>query len=104
MKARDLILAASVETGHPVKPRAGENERWENDEGQLHRDGGPALEHADGDRVWYQNGQPHRDGKPALECSDGTRAWYLRGRLIAVNTMGNYRAALAANGFPPDIT
>ena len=29
---------------------------WYNDEGQLHRLDGPAMEYADGTKYWYQNG------------------------------------------------
>ena len=127
MKARDLILAAGAETGHPVKPRSNEKERWENDEGQLHRDngpaveykdgtrvwwqsdqlhrnGGPAVEHASGYRAWYQNDQRHRDDGPAIEYADGTRMWHLNGRFVAQNADPDYQAVLAANGFPPDVS
>ena len=103
MKARDLILAASAETGHPVKPRSGEKERWENSEGQLHRYDGPAVEYTDGFRVWYQNDQRHRDDGPAVEHADGYREWWQSDRLIARNDQPDYQAVLAANGFPPDI-
>ena len=54
--------------------------RWFDAAGDLHRDGGPAIERADGTREWYQHGQLHRDGGPAIEYSDGTREWYQRGQ------------------------
>jgi hypothetical protein len=31
--------------------------RWYNEDGQLHREDGPALECADGDKSWWINGQ-----------------------------------------------
>ena len=55
--------------------------RYVNAKGQLHRLDGPAVEHSDGIKEWYQNGQRHRDGGPALEEPDGTRVWYQFGQL-----------------------
>lgn len=31
--------------------------RWYNEEGQYHREDGPAIEWADGSKFWYLNGQ-----------------------------------------------
>ena len=31
--------------------------RWYNEAGQLHREGGPAIEWADGSKSWWLNGQ-----------------------------------------------
>jgi len=45
----------------------------------LHRENGPAIEYADGDKFWYQNGQLHRTDGPAIEWSDGTESWYQNG-------------------------
>ena len=70
--------------------------------GLLHREGGPAVEHASGVKEWYLNNQRHReDGPariwvgecrewwfknqlhredgPAIEFEDGTKAWFLNG-------------------------
>ena len=33
----------------------------------LHRENGPAVECADGDKFWHQNGQRHRTDGPAIE-------------------------------------
>ena len=38
-----------------------------NNAGELHRDEGPAIEYADGDKFWYQNGNLHRTDGPAIE-------------------------------------
>lgn len=43
--------------------------------GLLHRDSGPAVEWADGTKVWYQHGKRHRVDGPALEFNDGTKFW-----------------------------
>jgi hypothetical protein len=75
--------------------------RWYNDKEKLHRLDGPAIEYADGDKVWYVDGKLHRldgpaiedagykswwvDGKrhrldgPAVEDADGSKSWYVNG-------------------------
>ena len=57
------------------------NVRWYDASDQFHRDGGPAIEYADGTRTWYQHGQRHRDGGPAIEYADGTKLWYQHDKL-----------------------
>ena len=53
------------------------NKRWYNDVGQYHRLDGPAVELADGDKVWYLNGKLHREDGPAIEDANGTNEWWL---------------------------
>ena len=48
--------------------------RWYVD-GELHRDGGPAVQYTDGSEMWYREGQLHRVDGPAYKCSDGTSYW-----------------------------
>ena len=48
--------------------------------GKLHRTDGPAIEYADGDKCWYQNGKLHRLDGPAVEYANGYRAWYQNGK------------------------
>ena len=54
---------------------------WKNKEGRFHREDGPAIECADGDKFWYQNGELHRDGGPACEYTKGDKSWYKNGNL-----------------------
>ena len=54
---------------------------WRNEAGQLHRLDGPAIEWADGTKLWYVNGQRHRLDGPAIEHTDGYKAWYVNGQL-----------------------
>ena len=49
--------------------------------GQAHREGGPAIETAAGDRYWYCNGKLHREDGPAVIYGSGTRKWLLNGAL-----------------------
>ena len=55
--------------------------RYHNTLGQVHRVYGPAFEHPDGSREWWQTGQRHRLDGPAIECSGGYQAWYQNGQL-----------------------
>jgi len=68
---RDAALRRVVETDGTVCHY--------NRAGELHREDGPAVEDANGDRWWYLDGQRHRDNGPAVECADGARAWWLHG-------------------------
>ena len=53
--------------------------KWLNEVGQLHRIEGPAIEYADGSKVWFLNGKLHREGGPAYEGANGSKWWYLNG-------------------------
>jgi hypothetical protein len=50
---------------------------WYNEQDQLHREDGPAIEYASGDKYWYRNGKLHREDGPAMECANGTKYWYI---------------------------
>ncbi len=54
---------------------------WTNDEGQLHREDGPAVEFHSGTKFWYQNGELHRLDNPAVEYENGDKKWYQNGEL-----------------------
>ena len=53
--------------------------KYFNNAGQLHREGGAAVEQANGDKFWYQNSLIHRTDGPAVEWSDGGKLWYQNG-------------------------
>ena len=57
------------------------NSRWYKDAKCkiLHRENGPAVEYADGDKFWLQNGLLHRTDGPAVEWANGTKEWYING-------------------------
>ena len=46
----------------------------------LHREDGPAIEWADGDKFWYINGKFHREDGPAVEYTNGSKSWYINGK------------------------
>lgn len=44
---------------------------WEDRQGRLHRDGGPAIEQPDGSKAWWIHGEPLcRDPFPTAERRD----------------------------------
>jgi antitoxin component YwqK of YwqJK toxin-antitoxin module len=48
----------------------------------LHREGGPAIEYANGGKEWYRDGKHHREDGPAAEWPDGSKKeWYWDGKL-----------------------
>ena len=42
----------------------------------LHRENGPAVEYADGSKLWLQDGKYHRTNGPAIEWASGAKSWY----------------------------
>ena len=54
---------------------------WYNEKGELHREDGPAVEYANGDKEWYLSGERHREDGPAFECANGRKEWWLNGNL-----------------------
>ena len=56
-------------------------EIWELD-GQLHREGGPAIIWPDGSEEWYFHDQLHREGGPAITEPDGTEEYWELGERI----------------------
>ena len=45
-----------------------------------HREDGPALESANGDKYWYLDGKLHRVDDAAVEWANGYKAWYINGK------------------------
>ena len=39
--------------------------------------------YANGTKYWYQNGQWHREDGPAVEYASGTKYWYLNGENLS---------------------
>ena len=65
---------------YTVKVRTDDTKQWYLN-GEFHREDGPAIECANGDKYWCLNGKFHREDGPAIEYADGDKCWYLNGRL-----------------------
>ncbi len=70
------------------------NIRYYNDKGQFHREDGPAIEYANGDKFWYFNGMRHRVDGPAEEYR-GVHKYY-----SIMNELYSYEEWLAIKDFP----
>jgi hypothetical protein len=62
-----------------------EDKRWYNNNGELHRLEGPAIEYKSGTKYWFNNGELHRLEGPAVEFAAGTKFWYINGKQIYCN-------------------
>jgi hypothetical protein len=49
--------------------------------GNLHREGGPAIEYANGTKEWWLKGRRHREGAPAIEYAEGSKSWFLNDKI-----------------------
>ena len=87
MNERDLIfkqykLIKEAEEQQPtMKVDAEGNKFWSLPNGKLHREDGPAVENANGDKEWWVNDELHREDGPAIEYANGTISWYVNGKL-----------------------
>jgi hypothetical protein len=52
---------------------------WKNEAREFHREDGPAIEYAKGNKFWYLNGKRHREDGPAIEWSNGDKSWFING-------------------------
>ena len=48
----------------------------------IHNEGGPAIEQANGVKHWYKYGHRHREDGPAVEFRDGTCQWYFNSKWL----------------------
>jgi len=46
------------------------NRLWYNDEGELHRENGPAFEGTNGVKWWFRDGVEYRDNGPVFDFGD----------------------------------
>ena len=56
---------------------------WINEEEQVHRGDGPAVEYSNGRREWYKNGKLHRENGPSLVWYEGSHSYYLNNKEYA---------------------
>lgn len=61
--------------------RGDDHDFWKNEDGELHRIGGPAIIYDSGVKNWYRNGKLHREDGPAMEYPGGRACWFLDGFL-----------------------
>jgi len=58
----------------------GDGTKWWNlPNGNLHREGRPAVEFGNGSKYWYINNKRHREDGPAIEYGSGDKEWWVNG-------------------------
>jgi len=72
---------------------------WCLQNGEYHRDGGPAIEEANGIKRWYQQGKKHREDGPAVESADGTQQWWFKGKQLNVSSQEEFIRHLKLKAF-----
>lgn len=55
---------------------------WRNEEDELHREDGPAIDRYDGWGQWYNNGELHRLNGPAIDYGPHAEWWVNDRRII----------------------
>jgi hypothetical protein len=64
-------------------------------DGRIHRNNGPAIEHADGTLEWRIHNKRHREDGPAIIYPSGTEQWYFRGEQIEVDSQEEFEKVIA---------
>jgi hypothetical protein len=73
---------STVKNTSTIKVNKWGDKQWFREDGKLHREDGPAIELANGDKQWWVNGKLHRDDGPAFEClRTGYKEWWIKGNL-----------------------
>lgn len=65
-----------------ILTKVGETNYYYNEQGQLHRVDGPAVEWPDGSKKWYLNGNLHSVEGPAILFGDGSTQYAIEGKLM----------------------
>ena len=81
------------------------DKKWKNEEGQPHREDGPAYVGLDGYKEWLVNGSLHRVDGPAIEYASGTKRHWIEGKALTEEEFQNHpksthwpKMTVAANG------
>lgn len=57
---------------------------YRNEQGEFHRENGPAIKYSDGGKAWFINGKRHRVGGPAEDYLE-VKAWWKNGKRHRLN-------------------
>ena len=63
-----------------IKKEYNDRIEYRNEQGELHRTDGPAIEWNSGSKEWYINGERHREDGPAIEYLTSDREWWINGK------------------------
>jgi hypothetical protein len=57
---------------------------------ELHREDGPAIEWADGDKWWWADGKRHRLDGPAIEYGNNNKSWWVDDKHLTEEQFNNH--------------
>ena len=84
--------------GGPAIEEANGIKRWYQ-HGKLHRDDGPAIEDAKGNKWWYQYSLVHRENGPAIVSFDGVETWWIKNKILKVNSQEEFERYMKLKAF-----
>ena len=67
--------------------------------GKRHREDGPAAEYTNGSKFWFYHGEFHREDGPAIEYHDGSKNWYYHGRHLSCSSQYEFERLLGLKAF-----
>jgi hypothetical protein len=76
--AGNLLMEVKMDV---IKTVYEDRTEYRNEHGELHREDGPAVEYAKGNKYYYINGELDREDGPAVENPDGHKEYYKNGKL-----------------------
>ena len=65
----------------------------------MHREDGPAIEYANGDKSWYINDQHHREAGPAIEFANGYKEYWLNDKRIYCDSQEEFLRLMKMKAF-----
>ena len=66
-----------------------ERYEWRLPDGTRHREDGPAVEFANGYKLWWVYGKRHRLDGPAVEWANGRKSWWIEGKFYNIGPTPN---------------
>jgi hypothetical protein len=92
MTKSKAVIDSAVQHGDKSIMRIGKDAAvWRSKKtGQLHREGGPAIEWRDGRKYWYRYNECHRLDGPAIENEQGVNMYYVDGRRFTEDEFYRY--------------
>jgi 3-methyladenine DNA glycosylase Mpg len=72
---------------------------WINENDELHREDGPAVEYMDGSKYWCINGKCHREDGPAAILIGICTSWYYNDERIDCSTQEEFERIIKLRMF-----
>jgi hypothetical protein len=53
----------------------------------------------DGSKLWYQDGKLHKEDGPAIELANGDKEWYFEGEKIKISSQEEFERIIKLKSF-----